>query len=209
MKRGFTIIELLMVVAILAVLLGIITTAATASIRQSRERQASSIKQTLQNGIAAYRVREDKWPGRLEDWAEQQHDGTLGYLSNADYDKVVQELLKESTGKSARARVMDPVGLLVMPVSATERKTGCLDYRSVTTKNNKHAKRMEPSEMTVVYPNESDGMAYRFVIEYNTESDEVSVMTQKKFNDMIDNLPESKRSGVKHWENNGGGEVWL
>ncbi len=209
MKKGFTIIELLMVVAILAVLLGIITTAATASIRQSRKRQAQAVKRTLQNGIAAYRVREDKWPGKLEDWAEQQHDGNVGYLSNSDYDKVVQALLKESTGKSARARVMDPVGLSVMPVSATERKTGCMDYRSVTTKNNKHAKRMEPSEMTVVYPNESDGKAYRFVIEYNTESDEVTVMTQEDFNDMRNGLPEDKKNRVKPWAQNGGSEVWL
>ena len=56
MKKGFTIIELLMVVAILAVLLGIVTTAATASIRQARERRTQAMKQTLQNGIAAYRM---------------------------------------------------------------------------------------------------------------------------------------------------------
>ena len=53
MKKGFTIVELLMVIAILGVLLGIVTTAATASIRQSRERQAKAMQNTLQNGIAA------------------------------------------------------------------------------------------------------------------------------------------------------------
>ena len=63
MKKGFTIVELLMVVAILAVLLGIVTTAATASIRQARERRTQAVKQTLQNGIAAYRARKDEWPG--------------------------------------------------------------------------------------------------------------------------------------------------
>ena len=57
MKKGFTIVELLMVIAILGVLLGIVTTAATASIRQSRERQAKAMQNTLQNGIAAYRAR--------------------------------------------------------------------------------------------------------------------------------------------------------
>ena len=179
MKRGFTIVELLMVMAILAVLLGIVTTAATASIRQSRDRQAQAMKQTLQNGIAAYKVRKDRWPGTLESWADNGvHQGTVGYLSRTDYDKVVQELLRVSTGRFAKNRVMDPVGLTVMAVSENDGVTGCLDFRSVTTKNNKHAKQMEYSEMTVVYPKTDTGKAYRYVIEYNTESDEVTVMTQ-------------------------------
>ena len=162
MKKGFTIVELLMVVAILAVLLGIVTTAATASIRQARERRTQAVKQTLQNGIAAYRARKDEWPGKLEKWAEQENDGTLGYLSNGDYDKVMQELLKMSAGKAARNRVMDPVGLLVMSASIADGKSGGMDYRAVATKNHKYAKRMSSSEMTVVYPDKETGNAYRY-----------------------------------------------
>ena len=195
MKKGFTIIELLMVVAILAVLLGIVTTAATASIRQSRERQAQAMKQTLQNGIAAYKVRKDKWPGKLEDWAKRSNENQLGYLSNSDYDTVMHELLRASSGKSTKSRVMDPVGLSVMTTSGVDGRLNCLDYRSVTTKNNKHAKRMEPNEMTVVYPRKDNGKAYRFVIEYNTESDDVAVMTQGEYND-------------RYSPNWNGGEVW-
>ena len=181
MKKGFTIVELLMVIAILAVLLGIVTTAAVASIRQSRERQAQAMKQTLQNGIAAYKVRKDKWPGKLETWADRETEDTLGYLSNNDYDNVMHELLRASSGKMTKSRVMDPVGLSVMNTSGPDGRLYCMDYRSVTTKNNKHAKRMEPNEMTVVYPKSSDGKGLRFVIEYNVESDEVTVMTQEEF----------------------------
>ena len=68
-KKGFTIIELLMVVAILATLLGIITTAVFASIRQARDRRTQAMRQTIQNGIAAYRQLKDRWPGDLEDLA--------------------------------------------------------------------------------------------------------------------------------------------
>ena len=195
MKKGFTVVELLMVVAILAVLLGIVTTAAVSSIRQSRERQAQAMKQTLQNGIASYKVRRDRWPGKLESWADRQTEDTLGYLSNSDYDTVMHELLKASSGKSTKSRVMDPVGLSVMATSGLDGKLYCMDYRSVTTKNNKHAKRMEPNEMTVVYPRTSDGKGLRFVIEYNTESDVVTVMTQGEFNSKVGHV----------WR---GGEEW-
>lgn len=212
MKRGFTIIELLMVIAILAVLLGIITTAATASIRQSRSRQTQAIKQTLQNGIAAYKVRDKRgrWPDKLEDMVTKEPDGTVGYLARNDYDSVVQELLKKSTGKYAKNRVMDPVGLAVIPVSNDDGQVGCMDFRTVTTKNNKHAKRMEPSEMTVVYPRTNDGKAFRFVIEYNSESDEVTVMTQDEFDSMVDGLPDDERRKhrLDHWAKLGGREVW-
>ena len=185
MRKGFTLVELMMVIAVLAVLLGIVTTAATASIRQSRERQAQAMKQTLQNGIASYKVRKGKWPGKLETWADRQTEDTLGYLSNGDYDNVMHELLRASSGKMTKSRVMDPVGLAVIPVSKSDGRVNCMDYRSVTTKNNKHSKRMEPNEMTVVYPRKDTGKAYRFVIEYNTESDEVSVMTQGEFSSKV------------------------
>ena len=195
MKKGFTLVELMMVVAILAVLLGIVTTAATASIRQSRERQAQAMKHTLQNGIATYKVRKDKWPGKLENWAKQQNRDTLGYLSNGDYDNVMHELLKASSGKSAKSRVMDPVGLMVLASGDMDGKFNAMDYRSVTTKNNKYAKRMEPNEMTVVYPRKDTGKAYRYVLEYNTQSDEVTVMTQGEYQS-------------KHNSSWNGGEQW-
>lgn len=199
MKKGFTIVELLMVIAILGVLLGIVTTAATASIRQSRERQAKAMQNTLQNGIAAYRARKGEWPGDLENWAKNPPDkGTLGYLTNNRYDDVMHKLLSASSGKSSKSRVMDPVGLAVIPTGGTDGKIDCMDYRTVTTKNNKHAKRMEPNEMTVVYPRTSDGKALRFVIEYNTESDEVVVMTQGEF---------KNKTGIDRLQH-GGDEVW-
>ena len=160
-----------------------------------------------ENGISAYKVRKDKWPDKLEAWAKQSNKDRLGYLSNGDYDNVMHQLLRASSGKSAKSRVMDPVGLSVMVTTGLDGRLNCLDYRSVTTKSNKHAKRMEPDEMTVVYPESSTGKAYRFVIEYNTESDEVTVMTQKEFNDMIDQLSDAERSrkNLRHWE---GKDVW-
>ena len=49
--------------------------------------------------------------------------------------------------------------------------------------------------MTVVYPRTDTGRAYRYVIEYNAESDEVTVMTQGDY---------TSKTG-DNWT---GGEVW-
>ncbi len=178
-RKGFTIIELLMVVAIMATLLGIITTAVFSSLRQARGRRAEAMRQTLQNGIAAYRQLKDEWPEELENLARDPppNSGTVITLNNGQYDKVVQELLKMSVGKSARNRVMDPVGLLIMGASGTDGKSSGVDFRSAAQKNGPYAKRMSTSEMTVVYQG-GNGKAYRYRIDYNTEADSVTVRTQ-------------------------------
>ncbi len=168
---------------------------ATALLRASRERRNQAMKQTLQNGIATYKVRTNKWPGKLEDWAERQDENTLGYLSNSDYDNVMHELLKASSGKSTKNRVMDPSGLAMIPTGLDDGKVKCMDYRSETTKNNKHSERMDPNEMTVVYPRTEDGIAFRYVIEYNAKSDGVMVMTQDEYNSKYS----SNWSGVEVW----------
>ena len=171
-KRGFTLIELMIVIAILAVLLGIITTAAMGSIRKARERRTQAMMQSLQNGIAAYRGRMDKWPGKLEDLAKDLPENTTAYqLKDDEYDNVMQELLRVSGGKDARNRVLDPAGLLVMRVGST--RAG--EYRELVKKNGKYGKRVSLKEMTVVYTSSDDGKAKRYHIIYHTESDSVTV----------------------------------
>ena len=41
-KKGFTIVELLMVISIIGILLGIVTTAASSSIKSARSRRADA-----------------------------------------------------------------------------------------------------------------------------------------------------------------------
>ena len=121
MKKGFTIIELLMVVTIIAVLLGIVTTAAMASIRAARQRNAQAMRAIVQGGIDAYHRQNDKWPGAIETYAEQGEGHTL---DEREYDDVMKELLKESTGAAGKNPVMDPTGLMVMRVGSS---TGGMD----------------------------------------------------------------------------------
>ena len=94
---------------------------------------------------------------------------------------MVQELLRVSAGKGAKNPVLNPVGLLVMSAGKEDGSRSSVDYRSAATKNGKYGKRMSSQEMTVVYQDAGSGRAYRYIIEYNTESDEVTVMTRGEF----------------------------
>ena len=53
-RNGFTIVEMLMVIGVLAILTGIVTVAATSAIRQARVRRADALANILQNGIATF-----------------------------------------------------------------------------------------------------------------------------------------------------------
>ena len=154
MKKGFTIVELLMVVTIIAVLLGIVTTAAMRSI--------------VQGGIDAYHRQNDKWPGAIETYAEKGEGHTL---NATEYDDVMKELLKESTGAAGKNPVMDPTGLMVMRIGSPDNKTTGIDFRTAVTET----KSLGVNQMTVVYPVSDTGRACRFTIKYNEKSDSVSV----------------------------------
>jgi len=113
----------------------------------------------------------------------------------------VQELLKISASKAVKARVMDPVGLLIMGAGGTDGKSSGVDFRSAATKNGPYAKRMSTSAMTVVYQKTDSGKAYRYVIEYNAESDSVAVMTQDEYWAKVKDLTGAGQSwkGSEEW----------
>ena len=79
MKRGFTIVELMMVAGVIVVLMGIVTTAASQSIRASRSRRADALCSLVLAGFNAYYAQYDKWPGKI---GEQIANGSLGSQSN-------------------------------------------------------------------------------------------------------------------------------
>ena len=62
MKKGFTIVELLVVIGVLAVLMTIVVVAASGVQKGGREKRASAMRSALEQAIAAYYAQEGKWP---------------------------------------------------------------------------------------------------------------------------------------------------
>ena len=65
MKKGFTIIELLVVLAIIGILLGIVTTAAASSIKQARARKADACCTIVKQALSTFYAQEGRWPGSI------------------------------------------------------------------------------------------------------------------------------------------------
>lgn len=207
-KGGFTIVEMLMVVAVLGVLLGIITTTAGSAIRQSRVKKAAAMRSVLEAGIATYYAQRGEWPGKLKTMSEKGTDGgklRVDYLSETEADSVFQELVSESLkGQS----MLDVSGLFVAQASAigsdsSKTKAHGMDFREAVSQKRKGG-RLSPSQLAYGYATKESGEFRRFIIKYNYDTDSVGVLTQNESassDDYAKEMDSKYPSGKYRWPN--------
>lgn len=198
MKKGFTIVELLMVLGIIAVLMGIVTTAASESIKGARSRKADALCNVVQAGFAAYYAQFDEWPGSVGQMIANGSLGTRtnveGYNYNSDPEKFIltmkenDDCIREMVLKTKEGiPMMDVSGLFV---SKDEGRYGekCrgLDFmQAATIKGMSEAKsklrsatggrRLTVANMHFGYPDPETGDFRHFKIIYSIPTDAFSV----------------------------------
>ena len=113
-RRGFTIVELLIVIAIIGILGTIVTTGALGALKNARAKRCEGMRVALEQGLNAYYSQEGKWPKTIEDKAAGGID-TDTYLFSADEcDKILQEVVGKGFGKYGKKSVLvDATGLFV------------------------------------------------------------------------------------------------
>lgn len=198
-KSGFTIVEMLMVVGVLAILMGIVSTAASAVIRHARNRKATAVKGVVQAGIATYRSQRDVWPpkgGQLNKWADDGLSGSqangvssgnhVAFLSADQYDDMMYELAKVSVGETGASPVMDVMGISVARRSAASSGRGRgQEFSEAIKKNKRHGETYSLKEMAFGYITEK-GYFRRFIVQYNVDADAVEVMSMSDYQDWWD-----------------------
>lgn len=179
MKKGFTIVELLVVIGIIGVLTGIVTTAAAGAVKNSRERRRDALCTLVQTGLATYYAQNNEWPVKLPtartnmEGTGYDNDPTKIVLSGSEVRTCVKELVEETRrGKP----VLDVSGLFV---SRQEGRFGqnCygLDFMSAIHGTRKSSQKMKLNEMYFGYPN-SSGKFRHFKIVYSIPGDSMTVL---------------------------------
>lgn len=172
LRRGFTIIELMVVISIIAILATLVSKAAQSSIKEAREKDARIMAQAIKMGIANYHAQYGEWPGVIENYAESGkspsgNPGHPGAIGTTDADKVVQTIIEESGKGNA---LIDASGLFVASKAAAEAKQGRgLKYGEARRQN------VSLGNMAFGYQRKRDGVFRRFVIKYDPTNDTVSV----------------------------------
>lgn len=190
MKKAFTIVELMVVLGIIAILLTLVTTAASNSIREARERKAQACCVIVQQGLATYYAQKARWPGSVGD---RIYSGNVGSRSNdegvsgrSDPDKYVltaseiDDMIVKLIQETKRGNpLMDISGLFVSRGQGEQgsREYG-LDFMQAVRGTKQSRKKMKVAEMHFGYPEKNHGYFRRFKVVYSIPTDEMKVSQQ-------------------------------
>lgn len=184
MKKGFTIIELITVIGIIGILMGIVTTAASTSVRMSRARKADALCSLVQTGLATYYAQKDKWPISFEGKARSNTEGFNGQTDTDIYELTaseVRECVKALVDEAKDGNPLIDVSGLFVSRSQGERNTRAaygLDFMQAIRGTSKSEKRMKVAEMYYGYPEEEHGWFRRFKMTYSFPADSITVTKQ-------------------------------
>lgn len=174
-----------MVIGIIGILLGIVTTAASSSVKMSRSRRADALCAIVQSGLAVYNAQEGEWPiSGLEDKSSRNQSGSNNTTESLVYELnggEVRDCVKALVEKTRQNNpVMDISGLFVSRFQG-ERNSGeayGLDFMSAIRGTRKSSKKMKLAEMYFGYPESKHGWFRRFKIVYAIGSDSLTVTKQ-------------------------------
>ena len=181
-SRGFTIVELLVVIGIIIVLMGIVTTAASESMKASRSRRADALISLVQAGVAAYYAQNDEWPISFKgksgnhktganDVDENQYD-----LSDSEVGDCVRKIVESAKEGNP---LIDVSGLWVADKSkytdGSGKRTTGMDFMTAIHGSRKSSKKLKLENMVFGYPATSNGAFTRFGMGYSISTDQLTV----------------------------------
>ena len=185
MKRGFTILELLLVISIIALLLGLVTTAANGAIGEARKKKADACCKIVQVAFETYYAQKGHWPGDIDD--QLNRNGNTANLTSDELvldqgtvRKMMRELLTEYKRGNA---CLDVSGLFVSRYTGEVRSRHIgLDFMEAIrgTKKDANGQKMKVSEMNFGYPEPNHGYFRHFQVTYRRPSDSILVEQQRE-----------------------------
>lgn len=181
-RRGFTILELLVVIGVISILITIVASAATSSMRAAREKRAATMRAALQEAINNYQAQDPqgRWPSPIQTLAES---GKSGKLSESESQRVFQIIVQKSTDRGGM-KLVDPHGLYVAPSGTQDGRSNGMPF-SEARQGDAHRQKLAVSRMAFGYQNSKTGRFHRYNVVYNAivNTVEVSMCCQHCLND--------------------------
>ena len=196
-KRGFTLVEMLVVIAVISVLVGITVVALKGVLASARSKRCESMKVVLAQGISTYYAQEGEWPEVIEQALKKQNANEKSIeITNGDADKLFREVVGKAFGKSGtKSMLLDATGLYVCEANRCGNENrGCFGNHNNPSLDSyckgkgcrmgiefpeavkKGGKRHIPlANMAFGYPDPDTDMFHRFKVIYNTRTDSVTV----------------------------------
>ena len=167
MKKAFTIIELMMVIAIIAVLITIVVVVAKGAINDAREDRAEAIVSIVQQGIDVYHAQKGEWPILGLENKSSSSESNYYVLNESEVRQCMVKMLEECKNGNP---MFDVSGLFV----SSDRKYG-LDFMSAVRGTRRTSRKMKVPQMHFGYPNKSNGRFVPLKMRYIFAADQLLV----------------------------------
>jgi prepilin-type N-terminal cleavage/methylation domain-containing protein len=162
-RKGFTILELLVVISIIAVIATLATGAAVKAIQQVRNRRIETMARGLELALANYRAQENAWPFELSDFVQDRNDRTRYWIHGEDNVKAFKKMYNVSGGN--KIGYLDAAAYLVTVGGRRSSLLAALEKGS--------------SEASVGYPNPRNTSRFcYYCVCFNPLTDTVKVVRQ-------------------------------
>lgn len=187
MKKAFTLLELMVVLAIIGILLGIVMTVAASSIQWARDSKARALCKVVQAGIEEYKAQKGEWPyiddkiSKLtrsnrsnEDGFNKTHDSSRHHLEREEVRNIIKTVIEDSVKESNP--MMDFSKLYVSRSSGEDGSEAYgYDFWEAVRGNKKNRDQMIVSEMYFGYPEKRNGYFRSFKMVYVIPTDSMEV----------------------------------
>ena len=180
----------MVVIGIIGILMSIVFTAASSSVRSGRITHADAMCKAVQSGLATYYAQFEKWPGSFGSTVESgsirartnnegrngQSDDDLYILNATEVRECVKALVDEAKQGNP---LMDISGLFVSRNSGESGEKGYgLDFMSAIHGTKWSRKKMKTAEMYFGYQDPDSGYFRRFRMVYTIPADQLIVTRQ-------------------------------
>lgn len=171
-RRGFTIIELMMVVGIIAVLITVSVSAINGSMKAARKQRAESLCTMVEQSIAAYYAQQGKWPVEP---GEPQNGQEYYQYEQKDVQEMIRIVIREIKNNNP---LIDVSGLFVAKeelYAKNPNNTYGVDFLTAVHGSRQHPGTLKLSKMVFGYPNAGNGRFSPFKMTYYPASDKITV----------------------------------
>lgn len=156
MRKGFTLVELMMVMVVMAILATLATGAALKSIRQAKEQRINATCVALGQALVNYRAAEQRWPVALESTDANSTTVTFQETNAKVFAPLIENRQKVYLDPSALLTKVSGMGVISLR-AAMDRKTA-------------------PASCPLGYPDSSNGNIFKyFRVTFNLSLDTVTV----------------------------------
>lgn len=155
-KKGFTIVEMLVVVAVMAMIATLATGAVMKSMRTMREKKLNAMISGLQMALDNYRAQQNEWPFEISELKRVNNSQTLYRAEGENNVVVFRKMFKSKNTYIDPSAILTRVGGSRMSV--------------------RQALEQGKTDLPLGYPEPSNTSEFKFfTVEYNLATDSVKV----------------------------------